>query len=234
MKVPKKNISSFHDVRPPRGHKKAAQKFDDLAREYEAKAFLLPKTPKINKKIVKKPKKGRLKIILAFFFLFIAGVIFLSFRFVSAKQNILAMANQSIEQLKAAVADIKLFNPRAAQEKIQNVNQNLNRISSTLNQPGIRQAKDILGEFVPLIKSAGQAFDDAQQLTLLALDLNSRLTALTGQLPDFIFNHQGDKLIGSLDGLDQDLKQMNQAASDIVSNSSQFGNYLPFKSSSLI
>ncbi len=234
MKVPKKNISSFHDIKPPGGHNKSGQKFDALAREYEAKISLLPKEPKLGRKTDRKPNKKRLKIILASLVVLVAAAIFLSVEFVNAKKNILAIAGQSIEQFKAAVADIKLFKPRAAQEKIQNVNQNLNQISSTLNQPGIRQAKDILGEFIPLVKSAGQAFGDVQQLTLTALDLNSRFIDLTNQLPDFVFNHQGDKLVASLEGIDQDLKQANQAAGDITNNSGQFENYLPFQSGSLI
>ncbi len=233
MKVPKKNISSFHDIKPPHGHKNAVQKFDNLAKEYEAKVSLLPKEPKLSRKINKNPKKKRLKVVLAFFVL-LAAAAFIYVEFADAKQNILAMADQSVEQLKSAVADIKLFRPQAAQEKIQSASQNLNRISSTLNQPGIRQAKDILGEFIPLVKSAGQAFGDVQRLALVALDLNGQLITLTNQLPDFVFNHQGSELVASLTGVDQDLRQINGAAGDIINNSGQFGSYLPLQSGSLI
>lgn len=205
MKVPKKNIKSFHDILPP-PTKKNNSSSAKLAKIYN---FSKPKEHLQVKQ--KRNLKHKIAIIISIW-IFISLIALGALKIMQIKNSVSTAAASSISQLKEAVSNLKSFNTKGAGENFQNINQSLNQISSLLNQPG----RDVLENFIPIAKAGFETFGDIQKLDLIAINLNEEITNLSNNLPSILSTN----LILNTSSITSTLPLITTATSSLNSNSS--------------
>ena len=140
---------------------------------------------------------------------------FFIFSFISFKKSVRTAALSVTENLKSAAGQLNNFELEKAQDSFQSVNDGIQSIHSRSKTFGLTAFEE-----------ARSAFANLSLLGQKAVELGQNLVELSGGGFSWFINQQGEKLIGKLENLKNNLNQLALISGELQSQAAESGYYI--------
>ncbi len=151
-----------------------------------------------------------------------AGILFLSATVYAVGlwhlKNISLQAQNGLEQeVKNVIAAVKSFEPQKAEQALSVINNQVQFISTRANRIAIPQFSSLWGKIIPALKTIPQAIKNFGVLSSSALSAASQLNDLAENGLGWMLNREGEKLIGRIQTIKNNLKTITSSTGNLES-----------------